>query len=136
LPGPGVCAPAIMRVSPDDRRNLGQLGLTILVVGLVVAPLSHLLVDHAGTRMAADEVWLTHGAAAGHTHSHPHSHDRSAHHHTHPPDSIQHMTALFAPVSLQAPAVTLEQVAEAVVRAPASIVRAAAWVHPAMPQGP
>jgi hypothetical protein len=125
-----------MRVSPDDRRNLAQLGLTILVVGLVVAPLSHLLVDHAGARIAAEETWLTHGATRGHTHSHPHSHDRSAHHHTHPPESIQHLTALFAPVSLQAPVVKLERVAEAVVRAPALSLRSAAWVHPAMPQGP
>src|SRR3954469_21978730 len=104
-------APATMRVSPDDRRNLAQFGLTILVVGLVVAPLSHLLVDHAGERIAADETWLTHGATApGHTHSHPHPHDRSAHHHhTHPPESTQHLTALFAPASLQAPAVSLER---------------------------
>ncbi|HYV44581.1 MAG TPA: hypothetical protein VFA20_06940 [Myxococcaceae bacterium] len=123
-------------MSPDDRRHFAHLGLTVLVIGLVVAPLSHLLIDHAGAQIAADEAWLTHGTTAGHTHSHPHSHDRSAHHHTHPPDSIQHLTALFAPVSLQAPSVVLEQVAEAVVRAPASKPRVATWVHPAMPQGP
>jgi len=125
-----------MRVSPDDRRHFAHLGLTVLVVGLVVSPLSHLLVDHAGARFSADEAWLTHGAPAGHTHSHPHPHDRSAHHHTHPPESTQHLTALFAPASLQVPAVSLERVAEAVVRAPAAKPLVAAWVHPAMPQGP
>src|SRR5262245_22688645 len=125
-----------MRVCPDDRRNLAQLGLTILVVGLVVAPLSHLLVDHAGVQIDGAETWLTHGATPFHTHSHSHEHDPSAHHHTHPPDSVQHLTALFAPVSLQVPAVRLETVAEAVVRAPAAVPRALEWVHPAMPQGP
>jgi hypothetical protein len=126
----------MMRVSPDDRRNLAQLGLTILVVGLVIAPVSHLLVDHAGTRLDGAKAWLTHGATGGHTHDHPHSHDRSAHHHTHPPESTQHLTALFAPPSLPAPAVQREWVAPAVGRAPAAKPRAAAWVLPSMPQGP
>jgi hypothetical protein len=125
-----------MRVSPDDRRNLAQLGLTILMVGLVIAPVSHLLVDHAGARPSGAEAWLTHGDTAGHQHSHPHPHDRSAHHHTHPPDSTQHLTALFAPLSLPAPAVELVTVAQAVVRAPAAKPLALAWVHPGMPQGP
>src|SRR5690348_15261704 len=107
-----------MRVSPEDRRNLAQLGLTILVVGLIIAPVSHLLVDHAGAHLVRAEAWLAHGHA-GHTHSHSHETDRSAHHHTHPPDSTQHLTALFAPPSLPAPAVELERVAQAVVRAPA-----------------
>ncbi|HEY8206815.1 MAG TPA: hypothetical protein VIG99_04990 [Myxococcaceae bacterium] len=129
-----------MRLSPDDRRNLAQLGLTILVVGLVVAPLSHLLVDHAGAHVGRAETWLTHGVAPAHSHSHPHSHseshERGAHHHTHPPESTQHLTALFAPVSPPAPVVQLEAVAQAVVRAPPSTPRPPEWVHPAMPQGP
>ena len=129
-----------MRLSPDDRRNLAQLGLTILVVGLVVAPLSHLLVDHAGSHIGGAETWLTHGVTPAHSHSHSHSHsdshERSAHHHTHPPESTQHLTTLFAPVSPPAPVVQLEAVAQAVVRAPPSTLRPAVWVHPAMPQGP
>lgn len=125
-----------MRLSPDDRRNLAQLGLTILVVGLVVAPVSHLLVDHAGVHLGGAETWLTHGATPAHSHPHSGTHERSVHHHTHPPESTQHLTALFAPVSLPVPAVQLEGVAQVVVRAPPSPRSPPAWVHPAMPQGP
>jgi hypothetical protein len=124
-----------MRPSPDDRRNLAQLGLTILVVGLVVAPLSHALVDHAGVQLGGyAEAWLTHGAKR--THAHTHDHERGPTPHSHAPESTQHLTALFAPAAATAPVVRVEAVALAETLAPASSPRPAAWNHPAMPQGP
>jgi len=123
-----------MRVSPDDRRNLAQLGMTILVVGLIVAPLSHLLVDHAGVQLDDPSAWLTHGGTQAHPHEHAHPHGHS---HPHPPESLQHLTALFAPAAAAAPKVVrVEAVALAAVQRPVAPPRAAAWVHPAMPQGP
>lgn len=132
-----------MRVSPDDRRNLAQLGLTVLVVGLVVAPLSHILADHAGLQLGRGvESWLTHGAKAEHAHPHAHAHEQDeqggggGHHHTHPPESIQHLTALFAPAATPAPVARVEAVALAELSVPALPLRAVGSVHPAMPQGP
>ena len=133
-----------MRVSPEDRRNLAQLGLTILVAGLVVAPLSHILVDHAGFRIdPAARAWLTHGAKDDAEHAHPHSHSHggkdtqgNGRGHTHAPGSVQHLTALFAPSTAPAPVARVEAVTLAALVPPALPLRAVDSVHPAMPQGP
>jgi len=137
-----------MPVSPDGRRSLAHLGLTVLVIGLVVAPLSHLLVDHGGLELgsAAARAWLTHGEQDSGAHAHPHSHaderdDRSErgghrHHHEHRPGDVQHLTALFAPAAAPPPLARTEAVSVVQVRRPAALPRPAERVHPAMPQGP
>ena len=83
---------------PHDRRDLACLGLTVLVYGLVVAPLLHAVVDHAGGLKlpATAQGWLAHRRppAQGHGHSHKgapgaeepgHSHEAAGHGHEHGP---------------------------------------------------
>jgi hypothetical protein len=50
-----------------DRRDLACLGLTVLVYGLVVAPVLHAAVDHAGglELPAAARGWLDHQVTLG-----------------------------------------------------------------------
>lgn len=59
---------------PHDRRDLACLGLTVLVYGLVVAPLLHAAVDHAGglELPSGGLGWLTHQQPSGQGHGHSH----------------------------------------------------------------
>jgi hypothetical protein len=68
---------------PHDRRDLACLGLTVLVYGLVVAPVLHAAVDHAGglELPSGARGWLTHQQPRGHEHGH--SHEAAGHGHEH-----------------------------------------------------
>jgi hypothetical protein len=81
---------------PHDRRDLACLGLTVLVYGLVVAPVLHAAVDHAGglNLSAGAQRWLTHQLPPVHEHGHSHegaqgaeksrhSHEVASHGHEH-----------------------------------------------------
>ena len=70
---------------PHDRRDLACLGLTVLVYGLVVAPVLHAAVDHAGGLKlpATAQGWLAHQQPPVHGHSH--SHEAAGHGHEHGP---------------------------------------------------
>ncbi len=83
---------------PHDRRDLACFGLTVLVYGLVVAPVLHTAMDHAGGLKlpAGASGWLTHQRSTSHEHGHSHqgassaeeskhSHEVSGHGHEHGP---------------------------------------------------
>lgn len=106
-----------MRVSPDDRRNFGQFGLMVLAVGLVVAPLTHIIEDH------------------GHGHPHPDA-PAGPRPHTHHDGSIQHLTAVFSPPAAPPAVVQVPSPSWPLPRAPEQRAAARATFTPAMPQGP
>jgi len=68
---------------PHDRQDVAFLGLIVLVYGLVVAPVLHAVVDHAGglDLPAGSRGWLTHQHSQAHEHGH--SHDVADHGHEH-----------------------------------------------------
>jgi hypothetical protein len=83
---------------PHDRRDLACLGLTVLVYGLVVAPVLHAAMDHAGglELPTGTQGWLSHQRppVQGHGHTHGgapgaeesrHSHEVAGHGHEHTP---------------------------------------------------
>jgi hypothetical protein len=118
-----------MRVTPEDRRNFGQFGLAVLVIGLVVAPLSHILGDHAGLSLASAEDGHQHG------HSHP-SEPSGPRPHTHHDGSLQHLTAVFSAPAAPPAVVQIFASSWPALRAPEQRALAAAVFTPAMPQGP
>jgi hypothetical protein len=60
--------------NPQDRRDLACLGLTVLVYGLVVAPVLHAAMDHAGGGELPTTArgWLDHAKPERRGHGHPH----------------------------------------------------------------
>ncbi|HYH98463.1 hypothetical protein [Hyalangium sp.] len=149
--------------SQHDRRDLACLGLTVLVYGLVVAPVLHAAVDHAGGRAlpATARGWLDHpkaeqrghghlhGDASGaeessaapgvadHGHEHEHSQEPTrGHPHRHQWGSVEHLQAVaVAGVGVLAPVVGWVPLGAEVPQRPqwASV----APLRPtAMPQGP
>jgi hypothetical protein len=83
---------------PHDRRDLACFGLTVLVYGLVVSPVLHAAVDHAGglELPAGAQAWLAHQRTQSHEHRHDHegasgteasghSHEAVGHGHEHEP---------------------------------------------------
>jgi ABC-type nickel/cobalt efflux system permease component RcnA len=93
---------------PHDRRDLACFGLTVLVYGLVVAPVLHAAVDHAGglELPTGAQAWLAHqrpqahehghdhgGAGHGHEHEPAHEHGKG-HPHRHLWGSVEHLQAV------------------------------------------
>jgi hypothetical protein len=70
---------------PHDQRDLACLGLTVLVYGLVVAPVLHAAVDHAGglDLPAGAQRWVTHQLPPVHEHGHSHASHGHEHRSTH-----------------------------------------------------
>jgi hypothetical protein len=117
-----------------SRPELALYGLTVLLLGLVVAPLVHLGVVHGG---AAGHGW--HHAAAHHDESVPHHHpseEAPTEEHQHPPNSIEHLAFCAvesAAVVAPAPLILARAVAKPDAReAPAALRRH----RPEQPQGP
>lgn len=135
-----------------DRRDLACLGLTVLVYGLVVAPVLHAVEEHAGglELPAAAQGWLDHQKlaepaplpvssreVAGHGHSHGHTHEPGkGHSHQHALGSVEHLraVAVASPVVL-APVVWWVALRAEVPRSPERVSIAPLRLT-AMPQGP
>lgn len=154
-----------MLTLPQDRRDVACLGLMVLVYGLVLGPVLHATVDHAGglELPEASQGWAGHhdpaqahghshedepGAAedsehthavAGHGHGHEHGHSHShgkGRPHQHPWGAVEHLQAVAL-----SHAVVLAPVVEWVLLRAAAVQRPV-WVQvaplrlTAMPQGP
>jgi hypothetical protein len=135
-----------------DRRDLACLGLTVLVYGLVVAPVLHAVEEHAGglALPAAAQGWLDHQKpaepapehvhsheVAGHGHPHEHPHEPGkGHPHRHLLGSVEHLQAVAVTRAVVlAPVVWWVPLRAAVPRSPERV--AGAPLRPtAMPQGP
>ena len=135
-----------------DRRDLACLGLTVLVYGLVVAPVLHAVEAHAGglELPEAAQGWLDHqkpaepaalpvhpSEVAGHSHSHGHTHEPGkGHAHQHPLGSVEHLQAVaVAGAVVLAPVAWWVPLRVEVPRSPERI-SAAPQRLTAMPQGP
>lgn len=122
-------------LSPHDRRELAQLGLIVLAVGLVAGPLVHVTQVHAAPahhHSESDEAAWTRHEGPRHAHG-ERSHPR--HEHTHPPGSLEHLGAVALPALAVLP--PPEPVAEAVRDGEARASHRPVAVLPAvMPQGP
>ncbi|WP_224369187.1 hypothetical protein [Hyalangium versicolor] len=137
----------------QDRRDLACLGLTVLVYGLVVAPVLHAVEGHEGRweAPAAARGWLDHQrhAEPAHEYSHEHSHEAGRGHehgHKHGPGkgrphqhlwgSVEHLQAVaVARAAVLAPVVWWVPLRVEVPRSP-EWVSVAPQRRTAMPQGP
>jgi len=127
----------VLRLQPDDRRDLAQLALTLLVFGLVVAPWLHLGVTHGGLALPhATRALAHHSSHAPSVPLDPPPAGEEAPGHSHSLGGTEHLQALAelsCPARLERPAWQVEP-AHRPAYASATADRWA--LQPQLPQGP
>lgn len=131
-------------LSYRNRHALALLGVYVLGYGLVVAPLWHAVVEHAGVALSLDSPWVSHEAqrsAHADLHEHGHGHGgeqergQERRSHTHAPHALEHLATVFV-AAAPPQAILVAFTAPCFLAPQARPAFSARERHPAMPQGP